>query len=152
MSPPPPPYSVAISSGSRSPLKGNLLCWTVRGWTRATGADHGPGYRACKARDQLPEEYQTIIEIIEDKLDDDSDFITIERIRDKILVKYDQMNKQSRPKFSRENENDLYVKPQYKGTCATCNKYGHKSKDFSHREGANVPKYNFYDKPGHVNK
>ena len=44
----------------------------------------------------LPEEYQTIVEILEDKWDDASDFITIERVRDKILVKYDQMNKQSR--------------------------------------------------------
>ena len=42
----------------------------------------------------LPEEYQTIEEILEDKLDDDSEFITIERIRDNILVKYDQINKQ----------------------------------------------------------
>ena len=38
----------------------------------------------------LPEEYQTILEIIEDKLDNDSEFITIERVRDKILVKYDR--------------------------------------------------------------
>ena len=52
MSSPPSPYSMSISSGSCSPLKGNLLCWTVRGWTRSTSADHGPGYRACKARDR----------------------------------------------------------------------------------------------------
>ena len=76
----------------------------------------------------LPEEYQTIVEILEDKLDDDSDFITIERIREKILVKYDQINKQSRPKIPIEDENHLSVKSQYKGTCVTCNKYGHKSK------------------------
>ena len=55
----------------------------------------------------LPEEYQTILEIIEDKLDDDSEFITIERIRDKILVKYYQTNKKSRPKMSGEDENYL---------------------------------------------
>ena len=40
----------------------------------------------------LPEEYQTIVEILEDKLDNDSDFITIERIHDKILVEYDKTN------------------------------------------------------------
>ena len=53
----------------------------------------------------LLEEYQTIVEILEDKLDDDSDFITIERIREKILFKYDQMNKQSRPKFQEKMKN-----------------------------------------------
>ena len=51
----------------------------------------------------LPEEYQTIVEIIEDKLDDYSDFITIERISDNILVKYDQMNKESGTKMSGED-------------------------------------------------
>ena len=55
----------------------------------------------------LPEEYQTIVEILEYKLDDDSDFITIERIRDKILVKYDWTNKKSGPKVSGEDENYL---------------------------------------------
>ena len=53
----------------------------------------------------LLEEYQTIVEILEDKLDYDSDFITIERIRDKILFKYEQMNKQSRPKFQEKMKN-----------------------------------------------
>ena len=47
----------------------------------------------------LPEEYQTIVEILEDKLDDDSDFITIERIRDNILVKYYQTNKNQDQKY-----------------------------------------------------
>ena len=60
----------------------------------------------------LPEEYQTIVEILEDKLDNDSDFVTNERIHDKILVKYDQTNKQSRPKMPREDENCLYIKYQ----------------------------------------
>ena len=47
----------------------------------------------------LPEEYQTIVEILEDKLDDDSDFITIQRIRDNILVKYHQTNKNEVQKY-----------------------------------------------------
>ena len=47
----------------------------------------------------LLEEYQTIVENLEENLYDDSDFITIEIFCDKILVKYEQMNKQSRPKF-----------------------------------------------------
>ena len=103
-------------------------------------------------RQQKPEEYQTIVENLEDKLEDDSDFITVERICDNILVKYDQINKQSRPKIPIEDENYLNVKPQYKGTCVTGRKYGHKSKDCSYREGANVPKFNYCDKPGHANR
>ena len=34
----------------------------------------------------LPEEYQTTVEILEDKLDNDSDFITVERIHDNIWL------------------------------------------------------------------
>ena len=64
----------------------------------------------------LPEEYQTIVEILEEKLDDKDDPLTIERIRDKFLVKFDQVNKQSRPRTLREYEKSLYVKSQYKGT------------------------------------
>ena len=100
----------------------------------------------------LPEEYQTIVEFLDEKLYDESDFITIQSIRDKILVRYDLMKKQSTTKMSREGENYLYVKSQYKGTCATFKKYGHKSKDCSHIEGTNSPKCNYCDKSGHVNK
>ena len=41
---------------------------------------------------------------MEGKLDNDSDFMTIEKICDNILVKYDQMNKESREKISRHDE------------------------------------------------
>ena len=37
----------------------------------------------------LPEEYQTIVENIEDKLYDKDNPLTIESIRDKILVNFD---------------------------------------------------------------
>ena len=60
------------------------------------------------------------MEIIEDELEDEDNPLTIERICDKILVKYDQMNKQPRPKTSIEDEKSLYVKYQFKITCRTC--------------------------------
>ena len=50
----------------------------------------------------LPEEYQTIKEILEDKLDYNSEFITIERIRDNILVNYDQITNNKDQKFQEE--------------------------------------------------
>ena len=62
------------------------------------------------------------------------------------------MNKQSKPKTSREDENLLYLKNQYKGTCTTCRIYRHKGKSFCHIEGANIPKFYYCDKPEHVKK
>ena len=59
----------------------------------------------------------------------------------KLLVKFDQMNKQSEPITARKHEKHLYVKSQYKGTCTTRGKYGHKGKDFWHKEGANILKF-----------
>ena len=43
----------------------------------------------------LPEEYQTIVEILEGILDDENHPLTIKRVSNKLLVKYNQMYKQS---------------------------------------------------------
>ena len=50
----------------------------------------------------LPEEYQNIVQILEDKLYDDDNPVTIKRIRDKLLVKYEKTNKQTKTKMSRK--------------------------------------------------
>ena len=76
----------------------------------------------------LPEEYQTIVEILEDKLDEKEGLLNIEKIHDNLSVKFNQMNEQSGPRTSIEDEKVLYVKSQYKSTCTTCRKYGHKGK------------------------
>ena len=46
----------------------------------------------------LPKEYQNIVDILEDKIYDGDNPLTIESIHDKFLVKCDQMNKKSGPK------------------------------------------------------
>ena len=81
----------------------------------------------------LPEEYQTIIEVLKYELYDKDDPLIIERIRDKLSVKFDQMNEQSVPRASIEDEKPLYVKSQYKGTCKNYWKYRHKVKDCWHK-------------------
>ena len=73
----------------------------------------------------LPKDYQNTIEILEDKLDDEENPLTIERINDKLFLKYDQMNEQPTKKTSREDEKPFYMKSQYKGTCKTCGRCGH---------------------------
>ena len=55
----------------------------------------------------LPEAYHNIVETLEENLDDDNDTITIERILDKISVKYHQMDVQSETKTSREDKKPL---------------------------------------------
>ena len=82
----------------------------------------------------LPEAYQNIKEALEYKLYNDENTLTNEKIRDKLLVKYDQMN--NLKKKSREGEKYFYIKSQYKGNFTTCDKNGHKSKDRWHKKGA----------------
>ena len=100
----------------------------------------------------LPEEYQTIMEILKEELYDNDGPLTIERICSNILVKNDEMKKHSRPRDSREDEKPLYVKSKYKGTCTTCGKYRYKGKVCWYKEGANVSTFYYCDKPVHVKK
>ena len=51
----------------------------------------------------LPESYKNILEILEDDLDYDNNPQTIDRIHDKLLVRYDQMNEQPETRTSRED-------------------------------------------------
>ena len=81
----------------------------------------------------LPEEYQTIVYLLEDKLDDKDDPLPIERVRDKIPVKFELINKQSRLITSIEDEKYLYLKPQYKVTCMTYGKCEQKGNDCRHK-------------------
>ena len=52
----------------------------------------------------LPEEYQTFIEILEYNLDYEDNPLTIGRTRENLSVKFYQMNGQSAPRNSREDE------------------------------------------------
>ena len=54
--------------------------------------------------------------------------------------------------MSREDENLLYVKYQYKGTYTTYRRCVHTPKDLCHREGENIPKFHYSEKSGHVKK
>ena len=55
----------------------------------------------------LPEEYQTIVEILEDELGYEENILTTKKICDKFSVKYDLTNKQLIPRMLREDEKTL---------------------------------------------
>ena len=83
----------------------------------------------------LLEEYWNIVKNLEDKLDDDIDSLTINRIRDKLSEKYYRMSEQLGKKKSREYENPLYIKYQFKATCNKWDEYDHGSINFTERKG-----------------
>ena len=57
----------------------------------------------------LPEVSKNIVENIEDKINDEDDPLTIERIWDKLKANYDCMNIRSETKSSNGEEKALYV-------------------------------------------
>ena len=72
-------------------------------------------------------------------------------INEKLLEKYYQMNKQSTMRMSREDENSLYVKLQYKGTCTTFRRCSNKGEDNWHIEGdKNIPTFHYCNNIGDV--
>ena len=83
----------------------------------------------------LLEEYWNIVKNLEDKLDDDIDSLTINRIRDKLSERYYRMSEQLEKKNSREYENPLYIKYQFKATCNKWDEYDHGSSNFTERKG-----------------
>ena len=97
---------------------------------------------------KLTEEYKNIVENIQDYLDEDIDPLTIERIRDKLSVEYDQMAVKSETKTSIEDEKSLYVKYKFKGTFNKCGTYGHKSINCMERKENNYSTY--FKKYGHM--
>ena len=60
-----------------------------------------------KILSNLPEEYQTTVEILEDELDDKGDPQNIESILGKLSVKFERKNKLSGKITSRKDEKSL---------------------------------------------
>ena len=86
----------------------------------------------------LPVEYEGVIEQLEDKISD----LSIEEIEIKLSAKYQRIKKRMsgrRPNsrsYSRDDDDvdeetalSAYTK-QFKGRCRNCGKYGHKAADF----------------------
>ena len=76
----------------------------------------------------LTEEYENIVETLEEELDNDIDMLTIERILDKISSKYNIMNAWSNKTKGEQSEKALYVR-QSKWVYYNCVKYGHMNRD-----------------------
>ena len=82
----------------------------------------------------LLETYRNIVENIEDKLDDEGDPLTSERINEELAEKYYRIRLRPETKIPNKEEKSIYTKSQYKGTCTNCGKYGHKSQYLWHKE------------------
>ena len=64
----------------------------------------------------ISEEYENIVENLEDELDKDIDMLTIEIIQDVLSAKYDKMNARSNKNEVTDPEKALYAR-KTKGTC-----------------------------------
>ena len=71
-----------------------------------------------------------MIEQLEDSLNDTTNLLTVERVRDKLQIKYQRLMKEK--KMNKNEETALTsstVTNQFKGRCCVCSKFGHKGAD-----------------------
>ena len=83
----------------------------------------------------LPQEYDTVVEAMERKLDDLVDPLTLRNLKNELLLKYNRIKKNKGMKEESENEEadeDTalvgYTK-NFKGRCYNCGEFGHKKED-----------------------
>jgi len=73
----------------------------------------------------LPEEYDTIVTIIEEDLDK----YDLDQIRDKLTVRYAKLNEITEENQNEEEVEAALVTGKFKGRCYHCGKFGHKSNE-----------------------
>ena len=83
----------------------------------------------------LPQEYETTIEFIENELE--TEIAMLERVKEKLRTKFERLNKSMN-----ENEKALVSFQKYKGHCSYCGKYGHMGVECRKRLGKVGPSKN----------
>ena len=81
----------------------------------------------------LTSEYEHIITVLEKRLDDAKEPLTIEELRADLNLKYERLNlrKKEKDEDSEEKDNDIALAAygKFKGKCRKCGKIGHKATD-----------------------
>ena len=78
----------------------------------------------------LPNEYDNVVENLEERVDSVLNPLGIEDVRQKLSEKYEKMR--LRKKFKEESDDDderAMFAAKFKGRCNKCGKFGHKAKD-----------------------
>ena len=92
----------------------------------------------------LPEEYDTLVETMEKELNNSTDPLTIEGMKERLHAKWERMNRRNGDDNDDDENNEealfmaknneikgeaLFGKKQFKGRCRICGKIGHKGAD-----------------------
>jgi len=81
----------------------------------------------------LPKEYESVVNNLENKLDDRTNPLTIQNIQEALNLKFERM-KGKKSRGSDENEETALYAGGYKGVCFNCGKRGHKAVDCNERD------------------
>ena len=85
----------------------------------------------------LPTEYNTIVEQLEDAISSTGDDkLTLERVRDKLRIKFQRIKKDEQGGDTIATDTALTAQSggKFKGLCRVCGKYGHKGNDCWHNK------------------
>mmetsp|Transcript_14560 Transcript_14560/g.20983 ORF Transcript_14560/g.20983 Transcript_14560/m.20983 type:complete len:148 (+) Transcript_14560:485-928(+) len=76
----------------------------------------------------LPHEYDTEVAILEKRLGDKSNALTLEEIREDLSLRFEKFGGNNEESYD-EDTNRALIAGKFKGRCTSCGKYGHKAKD-----------------------
>jgi hypothetical protein len=83
----------------------------------------------------LDKDYESQVNLIEQRVDDASNPLKIEEMRDELCLRYERLMKNGSGGLENEVEEEqaLYAGHQFKGKCYVCGKIGHKGANFRER-------------------
>jgi hypothetical protein len=91
----------------------------------------------------LTKDYERQVEAMEDKIAADTNPLTIEEMREILVLRFERLNdKQDSDDDNANADHALIASGQFKGRCRACGKYGHKSVDCRSRgSGQNAGRF-----------
>jgi len=103
----------------------------------------------------LPSAYSTVVEQLEDDLGNETNPLTIARIRDKLRIKFQRMKLSSNEGSNEETALTAQYQGKFKGRCRVCGKIGHKGADCwenNKKKGTKPDGKQRYNQNGNQNK
>jgi hypothetical protein len=77
----------------------------------------------------MTEDYDLQLAMMEKRVTDKSNPLTIDKIRDDLNLRFESLNEKQNEESENDNQEVAFFGGQFKGKCRNCGAIGHKAKD-----------------------